>query len=246
MKSRLIEVTDFSAYAFNLEQMAYFTDYFTNYYNDRFIKDQGTEVILNMLHANQKSGLWLDLGAGPATFFWSLMLDGVRELHCNELNPEGIKVLSDFAKSATTPQCYKDVMDIYNIPEEKLTIAKKMPRKYLLFDALRAWPDDLQYTYDMITGFGVYGLASNKGKYVECFSHPRKYLKDGGLLVGANWVRSELFISKGNSDNRFLTQELVKEAAKRYGYQILHLSEETIVGDPYYDKVVVWCLRKKV
>lgn len=225
--------------------MAYFTEYAKNYYNDRFVKNQGTEVILDMLRAHQKPGLWLDLGAGPATFFWSLMLSGIRELHCNEINIEGLKVLDDFAKSDTIPQCYRDVMNMYSIKEDRLAAAKKAPRKYLLFDALSEWPDDLRYAYDMISGFGVYGLAPNKEKYVECFSRPKKYLKDNGILVGANWVRSELFINKGNSDNRFLAQGLVEEAAKLFDYQILHLSEEKIVGDPYYDKVLVWCLRKK-
>ncbi len=238
------EIIEFDVGTFDDSRNLYYTQYFNEYYYDAFRPNQGTEVVLDILKRDGKSGKWLDLGAGPATLFWSLMLRDINELHCNELYIEGLKVLDDFLKGDSVPQCYKDVMNMYGIDSQHLVNMRTLPRKYYIFDALTEWPSDLSHNYDLITGFGVFGLTTNPEDYIRCFEYMRDFLKDDGHAIGANWIRSQSFIDKGNTDNRFMNMDLIKRAAERYDYQILHLSEERIENDENYDKVLVWSLCK--
>lgn len=237
------EITAFDITTFNQQRLGYYQKYANEYYNDAFRPHQGTEVILNVLRDQAPSGVWLDMGAGPATLFWGLMLNGIKEIHCSELFEEGLYTLNDFFRSEDIPRCYQDVMDIYGISPHTPARLRSLPRKYIIFDALRNWPEDFHYTYDLITSFGVFGLTLTEEEYIQCFSYMKPYLKKGGVAVGANWIRSQSFIDSGNTDNRFMTMKLVEEAAERYGFKIQHLSEEVIRGDSNYNKVIVWSLQ---
>ena len=183
------------------------------------------------------------MGAGSATLFWGLMLKGIAEIHCSELFEEGLYVLDDFFQSKSVPQCYQDVMGMYGISPGVPKAMRMLPRKYLVFDALHAWPRDFSYTYDLITSFGVFGLTLTEEEYTRCLSYTKPFLKKNGVAIGANWIRSQSFIDSGNTDNRFMTMALIEKAAQRYGFEVLHLSEGVIQGDSNYDKVIVWSLR---
>ena len=242
----LVEIKKLNSIKLDKKKLSYYTSYFKEYYQDRFRINQGTEVILNVLKKFGQSGLWLDIGAGPATLFWSLMLGGIKEIHCSEINIEGLKVLNDFIKSDLVPGCYIDVIDMFGVSRSHLELMRNLPRKYFLFDALNAWPKDLKkLNYDIITSFGVFGLSKTEEEYKNNFGYMKPFLKIDGIAIGANWIRSKNFINQNNMDNRYLKSDLIGQAAKEYGYGILHLSRETIENDPNYDAVVVWVLRKK-
>ena len=243
--NKLQQVTTFEGLSFDEKRMDYYVRYFTEYYHDAFRPHQGTEVILDVLKRYAPGGIWLDVGAGPATLFWGLMLKGIKELHCTELYIEGLKVLDDFMRSETVPQCYRDVVTMYNVAPGHLALLRSLPRDYFLYDALRPWPAELsQQQYDLITAYGVFGLTTNPEDYKRCFSYLKPSLKPGGVVLGANWIRSQRFINEGNTDNRFMKPGLVKRAAETYGYELLHASQETIQDDPNYDGVIVWALRQ--
>ena len=241
------EVYSFENTIFNKEQLGYYDRYFHEYYHDRFRSGQGTEVILDVLKRHKKSGRWMDVGSGPSTLFWSLMLEDICELHCTEICVEGLKVLEDFLVSDEVPSCYEDVMEVYGISSKKLKIVRGISRRYFLFDALRPWPNSLEReSYDLITVFGVFGLSKTAEEYQKNFSFMKPFLKRAGVVIGANWVRSQRFIQQGNMDNRYLSLKLVEKAASDYGYTVLHLSEEVILGDPNYDRVVIWALKNEL
>lgn len=237
------EIIEFDIAVFDQKRLEYYRKYAQEYYNDAFRPHQGTEMILDVLRSYAPSGSWLDMGAGPATLFWGLMLKEITEIHCSELYDEGLYILDDFFQSKNIPQCYEDVMKMYNIPSNTPGRMRELPRKYLIFDALKTWPKDFRYTYDFITSFGVFGLTLTPEDYMKCFSYVRPFLKKDGVIIGANWIRSQAFIDEGNTDNRFMKPALVEEAAGRYGFEVLHLTEEPIEGDPNYDKVIIWSLR---
>lgn len=238
-------VTGFDGIPFDKERMEYYTRYFTEYYHDGFRSGQGTEVVLDVLKKYGQAGTWLDIGAGPATLFWSLMLPKMKELHCSEMYIEGLKVLDDFIRSDMVPQCYKDVMQMHGIAPEHLASMRAIPRSYFLFNALQEWPSGLpKESYDLITAFGVFGLSKTPEAYRESFSYMKPFLKPGAIAIGANWIRSQHFIDKNGGDNRYLQPELVEKSARDYGYEIQHLSREQIAGDENYDGVLVWALRK--
>lgn len=243
--NKLQEVLTFDRAVFDRDRIDYYMRYFAEYYYDSFRFGQGTEVILNVIQRYAPGGTWLDVGAGPATLFWGLVLKDIRELHCTELYIEGLKVLNDFIESDVVPQCYRDVMNTYGIASNWLVSLRNLPRRYFLYDALQPWPTELLHVqYDLITAYGVFGLTTGAEDYKRCFSYLKPSLKDRGVVLGANWIRSQHFIDKGNTDNRFMELDLVVQAAEIYGYELLHISQEAIHGDPNYDSVIVWALRQ--
>lgn len=226
------------------KRLDYYRRYASEYYNDKFRPNQGTEVILDMIKKFAPGGKWLDIGAGPATLFWSLMMPKLTSINCSEITHEGIIVLDEFFQSDFIPECYKDIIQLYWLSDKKLTQNRGLPREYYLFDALKEWPELPSRPYDIITAFGVYGLCRNATEYVQSFAHPRASLVGGkGVLMGANWVRSKEMVAKHGGDNSYLRKSLVDEAAKKYNYKLKFLSEESIQGDKNYDRVVIWCLQ---
>lgn len=224
-------------------KLDYFRKYANEYYNDRFRKGQGTETILEMIRKFAPGGKWLDVGAGPATLFWSLLMPHVSRLDCSEIDGEGLVVLDEFFESKDIPVCYQDVIEQYEIEAFKLQEMRGAPREYYLFDALKTWPELPNQPYDIISVFGVFGLCSSPERYISSFQFPRSALVKNGILMGANWVRSQKLVDEIGGDNRYLSVDLVRNAADRFGYQVLHLSEEIIGSDPNYDRVIVWCLK---
>lgn len=226
------------------ESLEVFRKYLNEHYNEAFYFGRGTEHILKVLKETFNKGKWLDIGGGPTTLFWGLMSRQISELHCSEVCPEGLFVLDEFIQSNQTPKCYLDVMKLFKIEGKKLKELRSCNRKYLIFDALSKWPSQMHGQYETITAMGVFGLCENPDQYKECFGLMKIGLRENGVAIGANWVRSRHFIATNGVDNRYLDPILVIEAAKEYGYKILHLSEERIDGDPKYDKVIIWALSK--
>lgn len=227
----------------NEETLQYYQEYSQEYYNDTFRKGQGTEAILQMLSKYGKGQKWLDVGSGPATLFWALMMPEVTQLSCSEICAEGIYVLDSIFRSNGIPLCHKDVMRMYNIQSDIINNIKSIERNYYLFDALNTWPNLMHSPYDIISIFGVFGLSANQEEYISCFQYPKSSLKPEGVLLGANWVRSSKMIEKHGGDNRYITPDLVNIAASRFGYYVHYLSEELISNDPNYDRVIIWCLK---
>ena len=225
------------------QALSYYQEYSEKYYNDRFKSGEGVETILAMIRKYAKKGSWLDIGAGPATLFWSLMMPEITRIDCSEICKEGIWVLDNFFKSNVTPQCYQDVIDQYKIDPQKIGDVRHAPRDSYIFDALKTWPDLPNRPYDNIGLFGVFGLCSTAQAYVDCFAYPRPSLKSGGILMGANWVRSPKMVEKCGGKNDYLSTELIDKAAIMNGFKVLHNSEERIVGDENYTRVVVWCFQ---
>lgn len=148
-----------------------------------------------------------------------------------------------FWNSNKVPNCYLDVSKKYDISIENFQKIRSLKPKYMIFDAMKKWPEELDEKYDLITIFGVFGLSKNAEEYIESFSFMKKAVKNTGVILGANWVRSEKFISEGNSDNRYLSKDLIEKASNRFGYEILNLQEVSISNDESYDKVVIWALK---
>ena len=225
-------------------RLSYYRSYLLDYYNDEFRKNQGTEDILAMLSMHGRGGNWLDVGAGPATLFWAMALEKIRTLDCTEICVEGIKVLHDFVLSGAIPRCYQEASDLLGLSKGRLEQPRKLPIRYMIFDAMAPWPAQLSEQYDLITAFGVYGLSPSESAYMQNFHYMKPALRPDGRALGANWVRSTSMIERVGGDNRYLRPDLIKQAALLYGYKILHLSEVTIINDPNYDRIILWALKQ--
>lgn len=234
----------FSDVALDPNRLEYYRDYARRYYYGAFLEGQGVEQILEVLAAHGRTGTWLDLGAGTSTLFWSIPLAGITSITTNDVYPEPLKVLDEFARSNEVPECYKEVLQRRGKPAEHLTVMRRRLNEFVVFDALQEWPPDMAgKTYDLITEFGCFGVAPSGEAFVRCFGYFKPYLKNEGKAVGANWVRSKHYVSRHGGDNSYLSCDLVRGAAQQCRFEVLHCENVPIAGDPDYDAVIVWALQ---
>lgn len=233
-----------SADALDPAELAKCRSYLEDYYNDEFRSGQGTEQILDTLVQYSGGGDWIDLGCGPSTLFWSLVLPEVSSISCGDISPEALTVLNEFVHSGDIPTCYRQVLELYGRPISHLATMRRQVRRYYLLDVTREWPADLaEASFDLITAFGVFGLSPSPSVYLRCFDHLRPHLRPGGRIVGGNWIRSQQMVDEDGHDNRYLSPDLVAQGVQRAGAQLLHRERVTIRDDPYYDGVIVWAAK---
>jgi len=78
----------------------YFEDYRSRYFNDNLLPGQGVEEILAALRTyGGTPEIWIDLGAGVTTLFWSIGVRNPGRVIACDLVPEALAVLWSFKES---------------------------------------------------------------------------------------------------------------------------------------------------
>jgi SAM-dependent methyltransferase len=238
-----IFIESFENISLDEERIAYFTEYMNTYFNDCFLFGQGTDGILQLLNRYQRGGDWLDVGAGTTTLFWSLAFGRATSVTCGDIVPEALKVLDDFLHSQRIPPCYTEAaakvlgVNVNTLP------ARALPWRYVIFDAHQQWPRHVIGQFDTVTAFGCFGLARDPDSYIKALRCARPHLKPDGVLVGCDWSRSETFVQQEGLDNRYMSQEFIRLASRKAGFEVTEVKEFTISNDPLYDHVVGYALR---
>ncbi len=219
--------------------------YFRKYYQGSFIRDQGVEQLLNVLSRYGTPGSWLDLGAGPSTLLWSIPLTGITSITCSDKHPEMLLTLHNFAESSEVPDCYRDVLEICGKDKAHLTEMRKLIESYFIIDALQPWHgDSITETFDLVTEFGCFGITQSAEAFTDCIGYAKPAIRSGGMLIGANWIRSKHFVVHYGGANDYLGTELIARAAMLHCMEILHVELVLIKGDPDYDAVLIWVMKK--
>ena len=224
-------------------RLAYFNDYRTRYFNDQFFPAQGTEEIFEALATTTTDcQRWLDIGAGVTSLFWSIGLDYIDSVDVCDLVPEALQILHDFVKNKETPPCYRKMLSILGKDDEYLCRIRELPWQFHVFDALQApWPDVMkEKRYDIVSAIGCLGLSSGPDGYSVAFDEAVEHLSPAGRIVGADWIRSDLFITQEGHDNRYLGLPLSRKCAIKRNLIMLYENDVKIVGDPYYNTISIW------
>ncbi len=237
---RLDEIAD----PLNSEYLAYFEDYRTRYFYDRLIEGQGVEVILECLskHSGHPEH-WMDLGAGVISLFWSIGVDAdrLKTVHACDLVPEALQVLKTFKESDEVPQCYRDALALLNKPDTVLSDVRNAGWSYHVFDCLRTWSDHFgDLRHDLVTAIGCFGLSCGPAQYRQAFASAAHCLSPGGRFIGVDWVRSARFIAEEGHDNTYLDVDMIRGCGEAERLQLHSIEQVHIVGDPYYDRLIVW------
>jgi SAM-dependent methyltransferase len=235
----------FAAAGLDSGRLAYFRLYQEKYFNDRFVRGQGTEEILSNLERHGASGRWLDLGSGTTTLFWSIPLQGITSISCCDLVPEALAVLEELARSGKIPPCYQEALEMFGKPPSHLAEMSRRLDRFLVFDTLAPWPSWLAAKpFDLITAFGNFGIAPTPERYAACFGEIVRHLAPGGRAVGADWVRRPSFIAEDGHDNSYLAPALVALSGRQAGLTVLDCRQVAIAGDPQYDGVICWAMAR--
>lgn len=230
----------------NPDYLAYFDDYIKRYFNDRLIPGQGAEVILALLDAcGDRPRHWIDLGAGVTTLFWSIAVNDPRDVSVCDLVPEALHLLSDFKNGEEVPPCYADAMALLGRSHDDFERTRRKDWTYHIFDCLASWSiPDRDRGFDLMTAIGCFGLAPNADGYGRAFSAAAANLSPGGCIVGADWIRSGMFIEEEGHDNRYLSPALTAACACEADLRMLSVTKVNIVDDPFYDSVIVWAFKR--
>ncbi len=216
-------------------------EYFNKYYNDKFVRNQGTEQILEMVHKYCPGGKWLDVGCGSTTLFWSLMTKNITTIYCADYNIEALRVLNKFSNESLLPKCYKEVIEKYQLSNDILRDNKLKIKKYAYFNALETWPDEItKEKFDFITQFGLFGLCRNEADYIKCFDQVRRAAAEGAIIIGVNWILSEEYSNKRGVYNNYISKQIVQQACIQNNLLLLENMDVRIVGDKDYDRVSIW------
>ena len=232
------------------ERIKYFKKYKEIYFNEKFIFNQGTENILSYVcKFGGKPVRWLDVGASVTTSLWGVGVDltNLAEIHACDIIPESLFVLSQALEQDDIPQCYHEAAAYFNVPDSHFWELKNRNWFYHIFDALKKWPQNIvDIRPDLITCIGLLGLSKDAKTYTTNLSQILQYANRPCTIVGADWVRSEVFVKETGHDNRYLHDLYTTETpfAKILAHsQIDYLANAegvTIVGDVNYDFLYVW------
>lgn len=223
--------------------------YHEKYYNQSFIRGQGTEVILDYLHSISVKGHWIDLGCGTNTLFWAIPLlrNRFAGITVSDFYPEALHVLRQFKSSQNIPQCYREVMAMYGVEDEELHAVRNQDWEYQQASAFERWSGNMtSRTYALITEFGCFGVAKTGDEFHQAVTFAVEHLEVGGQLIGANWHRSGTYVERYGGDNSFLSEELIERYVSTHNNcEILVNKRLVIEGDELYDYVLFWSIRRK-
>ena len=231
----------------NPGHLAYFEDYLVRYFNDRLVSGQGVEEILAALGTHGGApGRWIDLGAGVTTLFWAIGVNAPQSVFVCDLVPEALQVLLDFKNGSVLPPCYEEALSLSGRLWRDFETVRRMDWTFHVFDCLAPWgiPNE-DRGFDLITAVGCFGLASDAEGYRAAFSAAAANMSAGSRIVGADWIRSSMFVDEEGHDNRYLSAQLTERCANALGLHLLEATRVSITGDPYYDAVIVWAFAKR-
>ncbi|MFH9426358.1 hypothetical protein [Streptomyces sp. NPDC017529] len=224
------------------DRLAYYRQYFADFFDGDFKLGMGTEDILDTLYASEAGGDWLDLGSGPCTLFWSIALpETIRSIRSVDAAEEALAVLREANNGSRVPRAYQQVLQRYGREPGHLHEMKSRMAGYHAFDAMAAWPAEFDgQRFDLVTEFGLFGLSPDAERYRRCFPSVHDHLRPGGVAVGADWIRSAEYVAEEGHDNTYLTEALVSSAIKEAGLTPTRHRLCPIEGDALYDALIVW------
>ena len=230
----------------DIQRLQSFRGYHEKYYNQAFQSGQGTEQILKLLANCDFKGDWLDLGCGTNTLFWAIPLlkKAICSITVSDLYPEALHVLGEFKDSADISPCYKQVMQMFEVSVAEISNFRKRDWNFVCMNALQPWTELSHQTFDLITQLGCFGVAPMPEDFLSAVIFAVRHLRSNGVLVSANWKRSDVYVSQYGGDNSYLSPQLIETLASADSdWQILYNEKILIANDPLYDFVLLWAVK---
>lgn len=209
-------------------------DYWDRYYSDTFIPGLGTESILAALQTVPPVATWVDLGAGSESLLWSIPL-AAEHLVAVDLDAERLARLRAYAAVPEPRPAYRTVLQMCGRTKDDFTARCRSLAATLRADCLNGRLPIADGSVDLVTQFGLLGLAVDPGAFLAGWRAVHRPLAaGGGRCVGANWVSST---ATGRIE---LTENLYRQAFTASGIRPGLLTREPITGDPDFSAVWIY------
>jgi SAM-dependent methyltransferase len=224
-------------------RLSVFRQYLEREYSGPFIHGMGSYEILDMVRNFVHQGRRLDVGSGTASLFWILATSGNVLTTASDAEPEALVVLRDFLSAPSPlPACYYQAAELFGVPAARVELLRRSIDSYLVFNALNTWPSDLACSrYDSVTAFGCFAICGSEPSYRNCFQSAALAVRQGGRIVGADWIRHR---DLQRRDYSFVNAQALRKIGSDLGLRVLHLEDVTVRGDETYGGVVLWAFEK--
>ena len=224
-------------------RLGFFQRYLEMEYSGAFIHGMGSHEILGMVRSFLPPGRRLDVGSGTASLFWILATGGDVLTTASDVEPEALVILREFLSApAPLPACYYQAAALFGVPAARVELLRRSIDTYLVFDALGTWPGALaRASYDSVTAFGCFAIAGSAARYQSCFQAAGRAIRQGGRMVGADWIRHRGLQTR---DYSFVDARALAGIAAELGLRVLHLEHVTVRSDERYGGVVLWAFEK--
>jgi hypothetical protein len=215
-------------------------DYWERYYAEEFLPGQGTEEIITMLAGIPPVTSWVDLGAGSESLLWAIPLRADR-LTAVDLDPRRLALLHRAATSPPRP-AYRHVLQLCDRNETDFAARQASLTASVVADCLTGHPPDSPTLpaagFQLVTQFGLLGLAPTNDAFVTAFTAAHRLLAPGGWAAGANWA------ARHPSGRATLTAHLYQRAFVAAGLRLQLCWQTPIDGDPDFTDVWIYLGRR--
>ena len=205
------EITDGLQPRLDERRLRYFQIYAEKNFNGPLEPGLGVEDVFSLVAACGRVSHWLDLGAGTSSLFWAAAVEDCQSVTAVDASAEALMVLKGIVEERRMPQCYRDALSLQGRhPDHLLRIAER-PWRYLVLNFVDDWPKwEAEKRYDLITGFGCFGIDSGAPHFRRSVEVAGRRLALGGHIVGANWLRTRRSIETEGYDTSFLTPDFIE------------------------------------
>lgn len=213
-------------------------EYWDRYYGEEFVFGLGTEYILRMLLKVAPAGTWLDLGAGSESLLWCIPLRA-RRLIAADADPQRLARLRAYAAAGQPRGAYRTALELCDrSPADYIRRCRALAAT-VAANCLTGRPLPFRTgSADLITQFGLLGLARDATSFLDCWQHAHAVLAAGGWCAGANWNATAAH------DRVTLTRQLYARAFTAAGITPLLITRVPIDGDADFDSVWIYLGRK--
>lgn len=224
-------------------RLSAFRQYLAQEYSGSFVHGMGSYEILDMVRRFVPPGRRLDVGSGTASLFWILGVSGGVLTTASDVEAEALAVLREFLSCPSPlPTCYYQAAELFGIPAARVESLRKSVDSYLVFNALNTWPSDLTCSrYDSVTAFGCFAISGSESFYQNCFQNAARAARQGGRIIGADWIRHRNLQER---DYSFVNMQTLQRISSELGLRVLYLDDVTIRCNKTYGRVVLWSFEK--
>ena len=234
-------------YPFASNRLDYFRNYASTYFNGDFIPGQGAEELLQFACNYQIQGRHLDLGSGPTGLFWFLPVQQATTITFSDVIPEALEILRQFKKDRKFPKCYREALDVVALQPNQLEKIFDSEVRYAVFDCFEEWPISVVKTrFERISAYGVLSICKDRIHYQKAVSEILDHLSEGGIFIGADWIRHDEFkIAEDGSDTSYLCEKMIAETFANENAELSELETIPLIGDALYGSLIAWVVKKR-
>jgi len=215
----------------------YYERYFHENYNGPLRRGCGAEECLAWASRSFQAGRWLDVGAGPCSFFWASAAPAeTSSITLSDRSMTPLEITRALVRRREWPAAYQEAVRLLNKSARHLDALCEVPISVLAFDAFSEWPP--LSPFHSISAFGLLGLASSSDEVSAFLFNAKRALAKDGMLFGASWIFRPSYAKRLGDRKQHLT--VLPKILSDTGFGEISLSRIPLPFEQDYAEIVLF------